>query len=357
MQRGKGDRRARQPYRLQLRLGRQHTGAAHLYHDILHYRWLHLRRIFVCNGPFGELCRTADDLAVMQVVQLHHRTVDIERKLLTAIAQRRDLRQDIRRRGQPLVGNHLEMLAGQIVDRLCVGGKFPALRQLQIKDRDVQPPLGGDLGVQLPQGAGGGVAGIGHQWLALDLTPGVDLLEHTAGHVHLAPHDEAGQLLRQGHGDRPYRPQIFSHILPYSSVTPGGTADEHAVTVFQCHGEAVHLRFHAVGGVLQGYLLQEAADLLVVEHILQAFQRHGVGHLLKLRQRLSAHPLGGRIRRDLLRMRRLQVLQPPQQMVIFIIRHGGRIQHVVEVSVLRQRAAQLLYLLAIVHIQALIHCS
>ena len=255
------------------------------------------------------------------------------------------------------MGNDLEMLAGQIVDGLRVGGECPPLRQLQIEHRDIQPPLGGDLGIQLPQGAGGGVAGIGHQWLALDLTPGVDLLKHTAGHVHLAPHDEAGQLLRQGHGDRPNGPQIFGHVLPHPSVTPGGAPDEHAVTVFQCHGETVHLRFHAVGGVLQGYLLQEAADLLVVEHILQAFQRHGVGHLLKLRQRLSAYPLGGRIRRDLLRMRRLQVLQPPQQMVIFIIRHGGRIQHVVEVSVLRQRAAQLLYLLAIVHIQALIHYS
>ena len=45
------------------------------------------------------------------------------------------------------------------------------------------------------------VAGIGHQGLALDLPPGVDLLEHAAGHIDLAPDDEMRQLLRQRHGD------------------------------------------------------------------------------------------------------------------------------------------------------------
>ena len=201
--------------------------------------------------------------------------------------------------------NDLEMLAGQIVDGLRVGGECPPLRQLQIEHRDVQPPLGGDLGIQLPQGAGGGVAGIGQQRLALDLPPGVDLLEHAARHVDLAPDDEPGQLFRQRHGDGADGAEILRHVLPHPSVATGGAPDEHAVPVFQRHRQAVHLGLHAVSRVLQRYLLQKAADLIVVEHVLQTLQRHGVGHLLKLRQRLSAHPLGGRIRRDLLRMRRL----------------------------------------------------
>ena len=357
MQRGKRDGGARQPHRFQLRLGRQHAGAPHLNDDTLYHRGLHLRRIFIRDGPLGELGRAADLLPLAQVVQLHHSAVDVKGKLLPPVAQRRDLRQNVRRLRQPPVGNDLETLAGQIVDRLRVGAECPPLRQLQIEHRDIQPPLGGNLGIQLPQGAGGGVAGIGHQRLALDLPPGVDLLEHAARHVHLAPDDEPRQLLRQRHGDGADGAEILRHVLPHPSIAPGGAPDEHAVPVFQRHGQAVHLGLHAVGRVLQRYLLQKAADLIVVEHVLQALQRHGVCHLLELRQRLVAHPLGGGIRGDLLRVLRLQLLQPPQQVVVFVVRHGRRVQHIVEVSVLRQRAAQLLYLLAIVHNQALIRCS
>ena len=53
------------------------------------------------------------------------------------------------------------------------------------------------LGVQLPQGPGGGVPGIGHEGLALQLPAGIDLREHRPGHIDLAPDDEPGQLLRQ----------------------------------------------------------------------------------------------------------------------------------------------------------------
>ena len=354
---GERDGGTRQPHRFQLRLGRQHAGAPHLNDDILYHRGLHLRRVFVRDGPLGELGRAADLLPLAQVVQLHHSAVDVKGELLPPVAQRRDLRQNVRRLGQPLVGNDLEMLAGQIVDGLRVGAECPPLRQLQIEHRDIQPPLGGDLGIQLPQGAGGGVAGIGHQRLALDLPPGVDLLEHAARHVDLAPDNEPGQLFRQCHGNGADGAEILRHVLPHPSVATGGAPDEHAVPVFQRHRQAVHLGLHAVSRVLQRYLFQKAADLIVVEHVLQTLQRYGVGHLLELRQRLSAHPLGGGIRCDLLRVLRLQLLQPPQQVVVFVVRHGGRIQHIIAVSVLRQRAAQLLYLLAIVHSQALIRCS
>ena len=58
-----------------------------------------------------------------------------------------------------------------------------------------------------------------------------------------------------------------------------------------------------------------------------------MAHLLKLAQQLAAHPLCGRIRGDLLGMLLLQILQTAQQMVVLIVRHGGRVQHIVQVSV------------------------
>ena len=99
------------------------------------------------------------------------------------------------------MGDDLKPLGGQVVQRLGVGGELPPLGQLQVEHLDIQLPLGADLRVQLPQGAGGGVPGIGHQGLSLELPHAVDLLKHGAGHVDLAPDDEPGQLLRQRHGD------------------------------------------------------------------------------------------------------------------------------------------------------------
>ena len=134
------------------------------------------------------------------------------------------------------MGNDLEPLGGQIIKSLRVGGEFPALRQLQIEHGDVQLPLGADLGIQLPQRPGGGVPGVGHQGLALQLPLGIDALEHGPGHVDLAPDNKPGQLFRQGHGNRADGAEILRHILPHPAVAPGGAPDEHTVPVFQGHG-------------------------------------------------------------------------------------------------------------------------
>ena len=169
-----------------------------------------------------------------------------------------------------------------------------------------------------------------------------------------------GQLLRQRHGDGADGAQVLRHVLPYPAVAAGGAADEHAVPILQRHGQAVHLGLHAVQGVRQvgGHLLQKVPHLLAVEYVLQALQRHLVPHLLKLAQELAAHPLGGGIRCDLLRMLLLQVLQPPQQVVVLIVRHGGRVQHIVEIPVGVQGLPQLLHFFTIIHgVSSFIRCS
>ena len=80
----------------------------------------------------------------------------------------------------------------------------------------------------------------------------VQFFEHGAGHVHLAPDDEPGQLLRQGHGDGADGSQVLRHVLPDAAVASGGATDEHAVPILQRHGQAVHLRLHAVFGIREG---------------------------------------------------------------------------------------------------------
>jgi len=247
------------------------------------------------------------------------------------------------------VRNDLEMLGRQIVDGLGVGGELPSLRQLEIEYGDVQTALGRDLGVQLAQGAGGSVAGVGHQGLTLQLAAGVDLIEHAASHVDLAADDETGQLLRQRHRNGADGAQILRHVLPHPSIAACGAADEHAVSVLQGHGQAVHLWFHAPHRRVQGYLFQKLAHLIVVEHVLQTLQRHGMRHLLELGQRAATDALRGRIRRDFLRMCRLQILQTAQHVVVLVVGDGGLIQYVIAVAVGIQGVPQLLHFLSVVH--------
>ena len=347
-----GDRGTGQTHRLQHRLGCQHAGAAHLDHDILQHRGLLLGGILVCHSPFGAFGGAPNHIALGKVIQLDHGAVYVEGIFHSLVAHPGDFDQNVSSFAQPAIWDHLEVLGGQIIYGLGMAGEGPALGQLQVKHGDVQPALGGHLGVQLPQRAGCGVAGIRHQRLALDLPPGVDLLKDLTGHVDLTPHDEPGQLLRQGHGDGPNGAEVLRHVLPYPAVSSGGAADEDTVPVLQGYGQAIHLGLHAIHGLRQSGLhaFQELPDLPIVEHVLQTLQRHGMFYRGELGQRRPSHPLGGRIRRDLLRVLPLQILQAAQQAVIFKVRDDRRILYVVAIAVCVQLVPELLHFLFVVHV-------
>ena len=145
-----------------------------------------------------------------------------------------------------------------------------ALGKLEVKDGDVQPALRRDLRVELAERAGGGVAGIGEGLLAVFLALGVERGKDLLGHVDLAAHDQARQLLRQRHGNGLDRAQIFRHVLAHAAVAARRAADEHAVAVLERDGQAVHLRLHAVLDVVEllAHLLVEVHDLGVGEGVL-----------------------------------------------------------------------------------------
>ena len=112
------------------------------------------------------------------MVALDDRPVDVEGVVHPLLVDPVDLRLNLRRVGEGLVGDHLEVLGGHVVQGLRVVLEGLALRQLEVEHLDIQLPLRADLGVQLPQGPGGGVPGIGHEGLALQLPAGIDLREH-----------------------------------------------------------------------------------------------------------------------------------------------------------------------------------
>ena len=156
----------------------------------------------------------------------------------------------------------------------------------------------------------------------------------------------------QMHGNGADRLEILRHVLADAAVAARCAADERAVHIFQRDGQAVDLRLDAVDGVRHAlaHPAVKFADLVRREHVLQTLERHGVLDLFKLAQRLAADPARGRERRCQLRMRGLQLLQPPQQPVIFIILHLGRIEHIVLMVRPLQHLGQVRDLFAWVHV-------
>ena len=334
MQRGIGHSGACQPDGSHHSLGRQHTGAAHLNHNVLHQGFLFLWGVLIGPGPPGKFGGVAKPFPGGQVIQLDDGTVNVAAELLPLLVDADDLLGDFFGIRKELVGNDLEMEGFQIFQGFRMAGKGLALCQLDVKYQNIQLPLGGDLGVFLPQRAGGGVPGVGKGLLPVFLQCFIQCMEGFLGHEYLAPDDEPGGSPFQRHGNGADGAQILRHILAHIAVAPGGTPDELAVHVFQGHRQAVDLRLHGELSSRNGLFgpHQKVIQLFQTEHILQAHQRHRMGHLAEGVHSLTAHPLGGRIRQGQLRVCLLQVLQLPQKTVIFKVRHGRVIQHVVPVA-------------------------
>ena len=200
-------------HRLELGVGRGAAGAPHRHHDRAQPGGALLRRELVGDRPPRRPGGGAQDLAGGQVVDLHHRAVDVvvesEAVGPPALAVGPHLLEggqdgDLRVDREPHLGEEVERLpvAGE-------GGAALHLAQLVAPHR--QLPLGGDGRVLLAQGAGRRVAGVdGHGvgLAALGQAGPVELLlgglepgEGRAGHVDLAPHlEEPGRARRPGGG-------------------------------------------------------------------------------------------------------------------------------------------------------------
>ena len=102
------------------------------------------------------------------------------------------------------MGNYFKALVRQVIDALGVAVEVLIFRPLDIEHRNVQPTLGGDFRVQLPQGTCGGVTGVGKQSLSPLLPFLVEGVEHLLGHIDLAPNNESPRYVRNRQGDRLY---------------------------------------------------------------------------------------------------------------------------------------------------------
>ena len=211
---------------------------------------------------------------------------------------------------------------------------FP-LDLLDVKDKDIQPPLGGDLGVFLAERAGGGIPGV-----FKGLFPGQLLgLHHPFKafhrHIDLPPDLQEGELVRKRQGHGTDGTDVFGNILSDEPIPPGRTDGQDPVLILQGDGKAINFRLYHIGGV--GDCLPHPAvkipKLFEGKDILKGTHLHLVLHLGKGVGGIPTHPHRGGGGRVVLGIGFLQVQQLMKQLIVFKVRDFRVVQVVVPVGV------------------------
>ena len=241
------DRRPADRDRLQLREGHQRPGAADVDLDVVEGRGDGGRGELVGDRPARRPAHVPEALLDRDLVDLDHRPVDVEvdrpPPVLPGLALRLDL---LDGRHDPDVGVHAEARGAQPLQGGGLGRQVEPLGVADAVGPDRERPLRRGGGVELPEAAGGRVAGVGEGRQAGGGARLVELGEGPERQVDLPAHlDHRRRRLAIGRpqalGDGADRPQVGRHVLPHDAVAAGRPLREAAVLVGQRDRQAVDL--------------------------------------------------------------------------------------------------------------------
>ena len=213
-----------------------------------------------------------------------------------------------------------------------------------------QRPRGGQLGVELADRPGRGVARVRVGRLAALGALLVQLREGGDRQVGLAAHLQQRRGVLDAQRDRADGAQVLGHVLADLAVPARRAAHQHAVLVDQRDRQAVDLRLghEPDRRVLDAVLLQPrlhpehpGLQLLLVARVRERQHRLEVAHLVELVERLRPHALGGRVRGQQVGVLGLEVAQLVEQRVVLGVRDLRVVEDVVAVAVVIELLAQL----------------
>ena len=160
-----------------------------------------------------------------------------------------------------------------------------------------QPAGSRDPGIQLAQGARGGIARVGKQAFARFLPGRVQADKNILGHVSLAPHLQGWYGPAQPEGNTADGFQVSGDILTGFTVTPGSPPDKETVFVIKGNRQSVDLRLHHILDLLprQGlpYPPVKIPQFPFIEGVGQAQHRGKMAQGRKTLPGPPADPLGG----------------------------------------------------------------
>ena len=231
----------------------------------------------------------------------------------------------------------------------CGGAAVPAAGVFGVAegvDVDLQAAGGGHGGVELADGAGGGVAGIGVEGFVIGLALAVEVGEGLLGHEDFAAYFEAGRgIFQQGKGDGGDGAEVVGNVFAAVAVAAGGALGEAAVFVGEGYGEAVYLEF---ADEVEGVFAEEVGDAAMpggeffrVEGVGEAEHGEAVPHLGKAFGRGRADALGGGFGDDEFGVLFLQGAELAHEVVELGVGDFGGVQRVIAVVVVVYLLAEL----------------
>ena len=210
----------------------------------------------------------------------------------------------------------MEAGPGQFLQHLGMGLHRQSLSLAQCISKEIQRPPGRDFRVELPQRSGGGITGIGEQRLALFGPFPVQPLKCRFGHEHFAANFKTGRkcigICLQHQRNRADRFYIAGDIFAHFSVAARCRPAEPPGLINQIDRQTINFQFNHIFHRSAGrrtHPVVKCPQFLGGKRVTQAEQRRSVGNLVKGGQRLSAYPLGRRIRRHQLGMACFDFLQ------------------------------------------------
>ena len=323
---------------------REHAGPADVHLDLLDGRRRLLRRELVRDGPAWVARHEAEPLLIGDPVDLHDDAVGAVVELLS-------LRPPLADEGEDLVDvRRLPHVRIRAQAELAQPGEQGVLRvDLEPRGRVAphrQVALGRRRRVELPDGAGRGVARVRERRLLALEALAVRRLERGPRRVHLAANvDAAGHALAERERDGLDRAQVRGDVLAHRAVAARRALREAPVDVREVDREPVDLQLADVADVVTAEGLADALverpDLGLVERVRQRQHRVGVLHRGEAVRRRDADALGRRFGGHELGVLRLQVLELAEDRVVGEVVERGLIEDVVVVVRLLDLLAQL----------------
>ena len=314
-----GDRAAGDSDRLEFGHRREYAAAADLDGDVEEAGRCLLRLVLVGDGPPGGLARGTEPRVLGDEIGLDDGAVGLEREASADLPEFADRRHHpLSIASSPVPGIHGQPPSGQASEeflhrrgqRLSLGGlEGPE----SVEDRR-ELPFGDDIGIQLLERAGRGVARIGKDRQPLLVTLCIDPGKGLLRQIDLAPHlEDPRRLAPQGCRDDADGADIARHLVTGGSVTTGRGTGEAPVLIEEGDRHTVHLRFDRHRDLLAGKkalkALHEVGDLLLRVGVVEALHRNEMRNLGKGPLRPSSDLLCRRVGGEQFRMGPLQIDQ------------------------------------------------
>jgi hypothetical protein len=303
------------------------------------------------DRPAGVAPHDAEAALEREVVDLDDAAVDLEVELAAALLPGQALGDDLVlavEQGNVVVDAQAVVL--QPHQRVVVAGEADALGDADAVAPHRQRALGGELGIELADRAGGGVTRVHERRQALLGAALVERGEVAERHVDLAADLDQRRRVVDAQRDRRNRAQVVGDILADLAVAARGPAHEHPVAVQQRDRQPVDLRLgHELEARVLDPLAREVvahpldpgAQLLLAARVGQREHRLLVRDLGQVGDGLAARSLRGRVGREQLGVLGLDRAQLVEQRVVLVVGDLGVVEDVVAVAVVAQLVAQL----------------